>query len=51
MGNKQKLSLNLCEGNIYSVHSKSREIKFLNFISEMVSFELGFEEINIIEIE
>lgn len=46
---KQKLSLDLCEGNIYSVYSKSKEIMFLNFISEMVSFELGFEEIIINE--
>lgn len=51
MGNKQKLTLDLCDGNIYSVHSKLREVKFLNFVSEMVSFETGFNEINIKEIE
>jgi hypothetical protein len=49
--NKQNLSLDLTDGNIYSVLSKSREIKFLNFISEMVSFELGFGEVIIKEIE
>jgi hypothetical protein len=49
--NKQKLSLDLSDGNTLSVFSKSSELKFLNLISELISFELGFSEMYINEVD
>jgi hypothetical protein len=49
IGNTQKLSLELSDGLVYSVLSNSNEIKFLNLISEMLSFEIGFEKMIIRE--
>ncbi|GGL43210.1 hypothetical protein [Sporolactobacillus putidus] len=37
------LSLGLSGDNVATVNTKSKEIKFVDFISEMISFELGFE--------
>lgn len=47
---KQELTLSLLEGNEVTVFSKSKEVKFLNFISEMISFEIGFERFVIKEL-
>lgn len=48
---KQELSLDLSGGNVVKVFSKSKNIKFLNFVSEMITFEIGFEMFSIKEID
>jgi hypothetical protein len=48
---KNELLLDLSDGNKVQVLSKSKEVTFLNFISEMISFEIGFEKLSIKENE
>jgi hypothetical protein len=51
INDKHELLLDLSDGNLVQVLSKSKEVKFLNFVSEMISFELGFEKFSIKENE
>jgi hypothetical protein len=46
--NRRTLSLELSETNVASVLSVSKNLFCLNFVSEMISFELGFENCSIV---
>jgi hypothetical protein len=39
--------LDLSDGNLVTVSSASKSLLFLNFVSEMISFEIGFENYSI----
>ena len=41
--NRRIMSLDLSEGNIIPMMSISKKLSFLNFVSEMITFEIGFE--------
>lgn len=42
------ISLELSETSIATVYSNSIDLSFLEFVSEMISFELGFEKYSIV---
>lgn len=45
--NRIGLSLELSDANVATVYSSSPKVSFLDFVSEMISFELGFEKYSI----
>ncbi|KQU58352.1 hypothetical protein R3398_18710 [Rossellomorea marisflavi] len=49
INNNQESFFDLSDGNAARVLLKNERLKYLNFLSEFVSFELGFEELSIIE--
>ncbi|TDF94142.1 hypothetical protein [Paenibacillus piri] len=46
--NRRVLSLELSKANVATVFSISKNLSFINFVSEMISFELGFERYSIV---
>lgn len=49
--NKHELLLDLSDGNVASVFSSSNKLTFLDFVSENIAFEIGFEGFTIREID
>ncbi|HHY72331.1 MAG TPA: hypothetical protein GX497_03730 [Bacillus bacterium] len=41
------MSLNLTEDNVVTIFTNSNSLSFLTFVSEMISFEIGFESYSI----
>ncbi len=46
--NRKILSLDLSEGNVINMLSTSKNLSFLNFVSEMITFEIGFENYSVV---
>ncbi|MEK4297400.1 hypothetical protein [Paenibacillus sp. FSL R5-0914] len=46
--NRVGVSLELSEANIATVYSTSKDLSIIEFVSEMISFELGFEKYSIL---
>ncbi|MRX73036.1 hypothetical protein GJU40_12885 [Bacillus lacus] len=42
--NRRIMSLDLSEGNIITMISTSKKLSFLNFVSELITFEIGYEK-------